>query len=389
MKTYRAAILGCGGRGTAAGSGYRAHPRTDLVALCDLDQARLDALGEKLGVAARYNDLDLMIEETRPDIVAIPTATEFHYPLAMRVLEHGVNIEVEKPPCWDLAEADSIRAKAQEKGVRFAVHSQGPVGPAMEAVIQAHNEGRIGRLRYVTGSDKGYYAGYGLMNMGFHVIGYLVRLAGRCRSITASAVTGGHPVTPQDVVMSPSGMGTVAGENITATLQFDHSVAATLLLHRLPANDSMAHVVEWYGTEGRLLYNYKLATSWWLPHPHFLPDGERDQWQRLEPVYPDGYDPDSGVWPDEFSYVEEYVRALDEDRDHWCGGDNAVHIMEIMMGVFESVAYRRQVDLPQPHRDHPLLRWRGEHGLDAPAAMPRPYREWAAAEDARIRSTRG
>ena len=109
----------------------------------------------------------------------------------------------------------------------------------------------------------------------------------------------------------------------------------------------------------------------------------------MEPVYPDGYDPDSGVWPDEFSYVEEYVRALDEDRDHWCGGDNAVHIMEIMMGVFEAVAYRRQVDLPQPHRDHPLLRWRGEHGLDDPAAMPRPYREWAAAEDARIRSTRG
>ena len=166
MKTYRAAILGCGGRGTAAGSGYRAHPRTDLVALCDLDQARLDALGEKLGVAARYNDLDVMIEETRPDIVAIPTATEFHYPLAMRVLEHGVNIEVEKPPCWDLAEADAIRAKAQEKGVRFAVHSQGPVGPGdaggdpgpqrgphREAAL--HHRERQGLLRRVRSDEHG------------------------------------------------------------------------------------------------------------------------------------------------------------------------------------------------------------------------------------------
>ena len=77
----------------------------------------------------------------------------------------------------------------------------------MQAVIQAYNEGRIGRLRYITGSDKGYYAGYGLMNMGFHVISYLCRLTGRCRSIAASGVTGGHPVTPQDVVTSPSGNG--------------------------------------------------------------------------------------------------------------------------------------------------------------------------------------
>src|SRR5829696_9169789 len=101
MKTYRIAILGCRERGTAAARAYHAHPRTDLVALCDLVRERLDTLGDALSVRERFTDLDAMIRETRPDLVAIPTGTEFHFPLAMQVLEHGVSIEVEKPFCPD------------------------------------------------------------------------------------------------------------------------------------------------------------------------------------------------------------------------------------------------------------------------------------------------
>ena len=100
-KTYRVAILGCRGRGTAAARGYHAHPRTEVIGLCDLVPELLNTLGDELGVDARYDDLDAMIRETAPDIVAIPTGTEFHYDLAMRVLEHGVHIDIEKPPMWD------------------------------------------------------------------------------------------------------------------------------------------------------------------------------------------------------------------------------------------------------------------------------------------------
>ena len=84
MKTYRVAILGCRGRGTAAARAYHAHPRTEIVALCDLVQDLLDTLGDELGVAARYTDLDEMIGQRQPDIVAIPTGTEFHHSLALR-----------------------------------------------------------------------------------------------------------------------------------------------------------------------------------------------------------------------------------------------------------------------------------------------------------------
>ncbi len=56
------------------------------------------------------------------------------------------------------------------------------------------------------------------------------------------------------------------------------------------------------------------------------------------------------------------------------------------MGIFESAAYGRQVELPQTDRRHPLLRWHEEAGLEPPAEMPRGYGEWLALESERIAS---
>ena len=112
MKKYRVAILGCRSRGTSAARVYHAHPRTEVVALCDLLEDRLNSLGDELGLKARFTDLDEMIRQTEPKIVAIPTAPALHAPLALRVLEHGVNIEVEKPMGMDLIETDAVMSKA-------------------------------------------------------------------------------------------------------------------------------------------------------------------------------------------------------------------------------------------------------------------------------------
>ena len=78
------------------------------------------------------------------------------------------------------------------------------------------------------------------------------------------------------------------------------------------------------------------------------------------------------------------MKALDEGREHESNMAEAHHVLEIMMGIFESAAYRRRIDLPQAGRDHPLVRWRGEHGLGEPAPMPRDYYGWLDAEDRRL-----
>ena len=381
MKTYRVAVVGCRNRGPSIARAFQADPRTEVVGLCDLLPERLDRAGDELDVPARFTDLDAMIVETRPDIVAIATGTEFHYDLSMQALEHGVNIDVEKPMCVDLEQADALMAKAKEKGVRVAVHHQASVGVNMRAMALALEEGRIGELRHMNAGSQGYYGGYGILNVGGHLLSDMTKVAGYVRSVVATASTDGRPITPADVVPSPNGMGTIAGEDIRASLFFDGNVAATLLQDRLRAVSRSGHMLELIGTEGRLL---KTDNVWWLPQPHYVPDGQQDKWQLLDPVYPKYYDPDSGLHSSENWYVAEWIRALDEDRDHPCSGDEGRHEVEITLGVFESAVYGGRVELPQPRRDHPLLRWRREAGLDDPSPMPRPYYEWLEAEDRRL-----
>ncbi len=342
---------------------------------------RLNTLGEELGVQARYDDLDLMITETNPDIVAIPTGTEFHYDLAMRVLEHGVHIDIEKPLCLNLEQADEVLAKAEEKGVRIAVHHQGRTGAAMSAVKRAISSGLIGEPIHILASGKGYYGGYGLMNIGTHLLNGTIGIAGHCRAVSAVALTGGRPVEPEDVVQSPSGMGTILGERITATLEFENNLTATLLQHRFHKVDSKSSRIEIHGAEGKMLW--KNDAAWHLPTAHFVPDGD-SSWESLTVEPPDSFDPNGSANEMDYGYTHEYVAALDGNREHLCSGHEGLHVLEMLMGIFESAAYRRRVELPQQDRRHPLLQWREEAGLGPLPDVPRPYAEWLVHEDERL-----
>ena len=381
-RIYRVAILGCRGRGTAAARAYHQHPRCQVVGLCDLLPQRLEQLGDELGVSARYDDYGKMIDQEAPDIVAIPTGTEFHYQLAMGVLAYGVHIDVEKPLCQGLDEADRVIEAARNQGARIAVHHQGRTGGAMRAMRAAIDAGLIGQPRFLLGSGKGYYGGYGLMNIGTHMVNNMIGLAGHVRSLTATALTAGRPITPEDVIPAASGMGWIAGEHITANLSFDGNVTGVLLQHRMPTVDSTAYCLEVYGTEGRLFWRSNGA--WHMPVPHDVPADEEAVWKRLDDIVPDHFDPAGTASEPDYSFADEYVAALDEGRDHLCSGAEGRHVMEVLMATLEAGARRRQIDLPQTDRRHPLTVWREESGLGAPAQMPRPYNEWLDAEDQRL-----
>lgn len=384
MNTYRVAILGCRGRGTAAARGYHNHARTEIVALCDLIPERLNDLGDELGTpnTARYSDLDKMIEETQPDIVAIPTATELHYDLSMRVLEHGVHIDVEKPMTLDLLQADALVAKATEKGSRVAVHHQGGVGINMKAALKAYREGLIGELRYIFSAGKGYYGGFELIHQDTHILNNDIMFAGRCKAVSAVAISGGHSATAEDA-HRVWGAGTIIGEHITAAMEWENGVTGTHFCHRFAKNDTTGHVTELHGTEGRIMVNHsaKQGGPRLLRQPFYYPNGKDDQWELLSPIYPEGYEESMSASEDDYGYADEYVQALDEGRDHACSGADGHHVVEIIMAIYESVGYGRRVEIPQQNREHPLVRLRREQGLDDTTQAPIQYQELLDHED--------
>ena len=114
------------------------------------------------------------------------------------------------------------------------------------------DQGRIGDIRYIHGSGKGYYGSYGLLNIGTHIINNIIAFGDHASSVIASLTTNGHPITPQDVVPSPSGRD-IAGEFIMATMQFQGGIRATLVQHRFPEMAPIGHYMELHGAEERIL----------------------------------------------------------------------------------------------------------------------------------------
>ena len=164
--------------------------------------------------------------------------------------------------------------------------------------------------------------------------------------------------------------------------------ALSLLQPRFPematiGGERVGHTMEFFGTEGRIFLQGH-ANAWVLSEPHRLPEGNVASWEALEKIFPDSYNESNQSEEDDYWFVEEYVNALDENRDHECSGVEALHVIETMMGIFESGAYGKRIDLPQQNRQHPLVRWRAEHGLGMPDKMPRKVPEWLEAEDQRL-----
>ena len=99
---WRAAVIGCGRIGcgfdddpnrtqvsTHAGA-YARTPGVDLVALADLDQAKLDTYGDKFGVAGRYLDYREMFRREAPDVVSVCTWSGTHAAVVRDAVEAGV-----------------------------------------------------------------------------------------------------------------------------------------------------------------------------------------------------------------------------------------------------------------------------------------------------------
>ncbi len=162
---YRAAIAGCGLIGSefsdtaslpgvwSHAAAYAACPDTELVAICDRDEARLDRCGERWNVAARYRDFAQMLDAERPEIVSICTPDHTHYALIRTALEHPAvrAVLAEKPLALNLEQADELVKTAAARGVILAVNYSRRYAPGFERLREMIAAGTLGALQAVSG----------------------------------------------------------------------------------------------------------------------------------------------------------------------------------------------------------------------------------------------
>jgi len=63
---YKSAFLGCGGRARAHAQAYAKITRGKIVAICDLDEERLNAFGNEYGVEHCYTNIHQYFRHGNP-----------------------------------------------------------------------------------------------------------------------------------------------------------------------------------------------------------------------------------------------------------------------------------------------------------------------------------
>ncbi len=149
-KIFSVAILGVGGRG---GDSYGKimngmTGRYKIVSLCDLRPERLSRFGEKFGVAEseRFTDENEFFAKKRADVIVIATQDKDHVRQAIKALELGYDLLLEKPISDDKAELERLLAARKKYGGKVLVCHVLRYAPAFMKVAELIDGGEIGQL---------------------------------------------------------------------------------------------------------------------------------------------------------------------------------------------------------------------------------------------------
>jgi predicted dehydrogenase len=143
----RVAGIGVGGKG--ASDIEQAGRVMDVVALCDIDEQRLDKRAATWPKARKYFDyrrlFDAMMKEI--DAVVVSTPDHSHAPPAVRAMRAGKHVYCQKPLTHLPFEARLMREVAAKHRVCTQMGNQGSALSGLRRAVELVHAGTIGRVR--------------------------------------------------------------------------------------------------------------------------------------------------------------------------------------------------------------------------------------------------
>ena len=146
----RMGFIGSGGRGGANLNEFFTLGE-EIVALCDVDSARLDAAAKKISArcpkARRYRDWREMLDKEKDlDAVVVSTPDHMHAAAAIAAMKRGLHVYVEKPLVRTFFEAERFRKVAETCGVVTQMGNNGNGTDGQRRNIEILQSGVLGEV---------------------------------------------------------------------------------------------------------------------------------------------------------------------------------------------------------------------------------------------------
>jgi predicted dehydrogenase len=228
------AIVGCG-IGRAHIEACRAHPyKFRVIALCDVDEKRLAAVGDEFAIVRRTTSFDEILRMDDVGIVNICTPPALHVAQTLAALAAGKDVVCEKPLAGSLAEIDRVIAAERQAPGRVLPVFQYRFGNGVQKAKRITELGIAGKPYLATVETAWrrtpeYYAtawrerrdaalGGVLLSQAIHSHDLLTYLVGPVASVFARTATRVNPVEVEDCAVASLVMQNDALASLAATL---------------------------------------------------------------------------------------------------------------------------------------------------------------------------
>jgi predicted dehydrogenase len=141
--SLRFAIVGCGK--IAQRHAEQINVKAALVAVCDSDKAKADALAKKYQAEAYYSVVDLFTNSDF-DVAVICTPNGLHAEQSVYALEKGMHVICEKPMAIKSEDCIRMVDAAQKSNRELFIVKQNRYNPPVVELKKAIDEGRLGRI---------------------------------------------------------------------------------------------------------------------------------------------------------------------------------------------------------------------------------------------------
>lgn len=125
----------------------------EIVGLCDISKDAVYELKEKCPLIKNvkfYRDYKKLLEEQKPELVAIATESGKHAEIALDCINAGCNVIIEKPIALNIKDANRIIEAAERMGVKVAANHQNRFNASIQKIREAVEEERFGRIFHAT-----------------------------------------------------------------------------------------------------------------------------------------------------------------------------------------------------------------------------------------------
>lgn len=145
----RFACIGVEGKGSSDRDDAGRHGH--IVALCDIDEERLEKAASRYPQAKKFVDYRKMLDEIggQIDAVTVSTPDHTHAPAAMRAMKMGKHCFCQKPLTYTVDEARKMRELAAEKKLCTQMGNQGTSRGGLREAVEVIRRGDIGEVKEV------------------------------------------------------------------------------------------------------------------------------------------------------------------------------------------------------------------------------------------------